>query len=58
MADVQSLNLLGFDLSKWPDYNPQAVHQIDRLVTGYSNGRDLVALVADLTLPAASPEPE
>ena len=58
MVDVQSLNLPGFDLSKWPDYNPQAADQIDRLVTGYSNGRDLAALVADPALPATSPEPE
>ena len=36
MHDVQSLDLPGFDLSKWPDYNPQAVHQIDRLVEGYT----------------------
>ena len=58
MADVQPLNLPGFDLSKWPDYNLQAVHQIDRLVAGYSNGRDLAALVAEPTLPATSPKPE
>ena len=58
MHDVQSLNLLGFDLSRWPEYNPQAVQQIDRLVEGYAHGRDLAALVADPTLPATFPEPE
>ena len=58
MADVLSLNLPGFDLSRWPDYNPQAADQIDRLVTGYSNGRDLAALVANPALPATSPEQE
>ena len=58
LIDVKSLNLPGFDLSKWPDYNPQATNQIDRLVTGYSNGRDLAVLVVDPTLPALSPKPE
>ena len=58
LMDVESLKLPGFDLSKWPDFNPQSTNQIDRLVTGYSNGRDLAALIADPNLPALSPEPE
>ena len=58
LMDVESLKLPGFDLSKWPDFNPQSTNQIDRLVMGYSNGRDLAALIADPTLPALSPEQE
>ena len=38
MHDVQSLNLPGFDLGRWSNYNPEAVHQIDRLVEGYTHG--------------------
>ena len=58
MQDVQSLNLPGFDLGRWPKYDPQAIHQIDRLVEGYVHGRDLTALIADPNLLATSPEHE
>ena len=58
MHDVQSRNLPGFDLGRWPEYNSQAVHQIDRLVEGYACGRDLATQVADPTLSTIFPELE
>ena len=58
LKEVIGLGLPGFDLGKFPNYNPQAVEQIDRLVEGYTHGRKLADLVADPLLPVTTPEPE
>ena len=58
LDEVQRLGLPGFDLSKFPSYNPLAVEQLDRLVEGYTHGRRLADLVADPLLPVTTPESE
>ena len=58
LEEVQRLGLPGFDLGKFPSYNPLAVEQLDRLVEGYTRGRKLTDLVADPQLPVTTPETE
>ena len=58
LNEVQALNLPRFDIGNFPNYNPRAVHQVDRLVEGYSRGYRPADLVANPMLPVTTPKPE
>lgn len=56
--EVQALNLPGFDIEKFSNYNLKTVEQIDHPVEGYSKGYKLADLVVDPSLLVTIPEEE